>query len=41
MNAVIDRMDSSFRVAQLEDRAAQQTLEMATSLISLLDLRDR
>jgi len=41
MNAVIDRVDSSFRVAQLEDRAAQQTLEMATSLISLLDLRDR
>jgi HD-GYP domain-containing protein (c-di-GMP phosphodiesterase class II) len=41
MNAVIERMDNSFRVAELEDRAAQQTLAMATSLISLIDLRDR
>ena len=41
MSAVIDRVDSSFRVAELEDRAAQQTLAMATSLISLIDLRDR
>src|SRR4026209_2939293 len=41
MNAVIDRIDNSFRVAELEDRAAQQTLAMATSLISLIDLRDR
>jgi HD-GYP domain-containing protein (c-di-GMP phosphodiesterase class II) len=41
MNAVIDRVDSSFRIAELEDRAAQQTLAMATSLISLIDLRDR
>jgi HD-GYP domain-containing protein (c-di-GMP phosphodiesterase class II) len=41
MNAVVDRIDNSFRVAQLEDRSAQQTLAMATSLISLLDLRDR
>jgi HD-GYP domain len=41
MSAVIDRIDSSFRVAELEDRAAQQTLAMATSLISLVDLRDK
>jgi HD-GYP domain-containing protein (c-di-GMP phosphodiesterase class II) len=41
MSTVIDRVDSSFRVAELEDRAAQQTLAMATSLISLIDLRDR
>ena len=41
MNAVIDRIDNSFRIAELEDRAAQQTLAMATSLISLIDLRDR
>ena len=41
MSTVIDRVDSSFRVAELEDRAAQQTLAMATSLISLVDLRDR
>jgi HD-GYP domain-containing protein (c-di-GMP phosphodiesterase class II) len=40
MSAVIDRIDDSFRVAELEDRAAQQTLAMATSLISLIDLRD-
>ena len=40
MNAVIDRIDT-FRIAQLEDRAARQTLAMATSLISLIDLRDR
>ena len=41
MSAVIDCLDSSFRVAELEDRAAQQTLAMASSLISLIDLRDR
>ena len=41
MSTVIDRVDNSFRVAELEDRAAQQTLAMATSLISLIDLRDR
>jgi HD-GYP domain-containing protein (c-di-GMP phosphodiesterase class II) len=41
MSAVIDKIDSSFRIAELEDRAAQQTLAMATSLISLIDLRDR
>jgi len=41
MSAVIDRIDNSYRIAELEDRAAQQTLAMATSLISLIDLRDR
>jgi len=41
MSTVIDRIDDSFRIAELEDRAAQQTLAMATSLISLIDLRDR
>jgi len=41
MSAVIDCLDSSYRVAELEDRAAQQTLAMASSLISLIDLRDR
>lgn len=41
MSTVIDRIDPSFRIAELEDRAAQQTLAMATSLISLIDLRDR
>ena len=41
MSTVIDRVDSFFRVAELEDRAAQQTLAMASSLISLIDLRDR
>jgi HD-GYP domain-containing protein (c-di-GMP phosphodiesterase class II) len=41
MSTVIDRIDGSFRIAELEDRAAQQTLAMATSLISLVDLRDR
>ena len=33
-------LDTAFRIAELEDRAAQQTLAMACSLISLLDLRD-
>jgi HD-GYP domain-containing protein (c-di-GMP phosphodiesterase class II) len=41
MSAVIDHIDTSFRIAELEDRASQQTLAMATSLISLIDLRDR
>jgi HD-GYP domain-containing protein (c-di-GMP phosphodiesterase class II) len=41
MSAVIDNVTSSFRIAQLEDRAAQQTLAMACTLISLIDLRDR
>jgi len=30
-----------YRVAQLEERFQQQTLAMATSLVSLIDLRDR
>jgi HD-GYP domain-containing protein (c-di-GMP phosphodiesterase class II) len=33
--------EPSYRVAQLEERFQQQTLAMATSLISLIDLRDR
>jgi len=35
------QIDNTFRIAELEDRAAQQTLAMASSLISLIDLRDR
>jgi HD-GYP domain-containing protein (c-di-GMP phosphodiesterase class II) len=31
----------AFRIAELEDRAAQQTLAMACTLVSLIDLRDR
>jgi len=34
-------IDTSFRIAELEDQAAQQTLAMASTLISLIDLRDR
>src|SRR6266487_5744554 len=37
MSAVLD---TAFRIAELEDHAAQQTLAMACSLISLIDLRD-
>ena len=33
--------DSHYRIAQLEDSYRQQTLAMACSLISLIDLRDR
>src|SRR5207253_1497337 len=33
--------DTNYRIAELEDRFHQQTLAMATSLISLIDLRDR
>jgi len=32
--------DTSFRIAELEDHAAQQTLAMASTLVSLVDLRD-
>ena len=32
--------DTNYRIAELEDRFQQQTLAMATSLISLIDLRD-
>src|ERR1043166_5098998 len=38
MSAVLD---AAFRIAELEDQAAQQTLAMACSLISLIDLRDQ
>jgi HD-GYP domain-containing protein (c-di-GMP phosphodiesterase class II) len=34
-------IDNGFRIAELEDRAVQQTLAMACTLISLIDLRDR
>jgi HD-GYP domain-containing protein (c-di-GMP phosphodiesterase class II) len=30
-----------YRIAELEERSKQQTLAMATSLVSLIDLRDR
>jgi len=38
---ITPQIDSSFRIAELEDHAAQQTLAMASTLISLIDLRDR
>jgi len=34
-------IENRFRIAELEDRAVQQTLAMACTLISLIDLRDR
>jgi HD-GYP domain-containing protein (c-di-GMP phosphodiesterase class II) len=34
-------IETSFRIAELEDRAARQTLAMACTLVSLIDLRDR
>ena len=33
--------ESQYRIAELEDRFQRQTLAMATSLVSLIDLRDR
>src|SRR2546425_1925175 len=33
--------DTQYRIAELEDRFQHQTLAMATSLVSLIDLRDR
>lgn len=33
--------ETDYRVAQLEEQFQQQTLAMATSLVSLIDLRDR
>jgi len=33
--------ESQYRIAELEERFQQQTLAMATSLVSLIDLRDR
>jgi HD-GYP domain-containing protein (c-di-GMP phosphodiesterase class II) len=44
MNAISVRRtahESDYRLAQLEEQFQQQTLEMATSLVSLIDLRDR
>jgi HD-GYP domain-containing protein (c-di-GMP phosphodiesterase class II) len=38
---ITPQIDSTFRIAELEDQAAQQTLAMASTLISLIDLRDR
>lgn len=40
MNSVVS-IDNGFRIAELEDSAVQQTLAMACTLISLIDLRDR
>lgn len=34
-------LDTQFRIAELEERSQRQTLAMACSLISLIDLRDR
>src|ERR1700752_5221435 len=34
-------IDTQYRIAQLEESYKQQTLAMARSLISLIDLRDR
>src|SRR5436305_12853620 len=39
MNAKL--IDTQYRIAQLEEEYKQQTLAMACSLISLVDLRDR
>jgi HD-GYP domain-containing protein (c-di-GMP phosphodiesterase class II) len=44
MNASIDLytpQETQYRITQLEDRFQRQTLAMATSLVSLIDLRDR
>ena len=44
MNAWIARTtahDARYRIAELEERYTNQTLAMATSLVSLIDLRDR
>jgi HD-GYP domain-containing protein (c-di-GMP phosphodiesterase class II) len=40
MSSVVT-IDNGFRIAELEDRAVQQTLAMACALVSLIDLRDR
>src|SRR5580765_6175492 len=34
-------IDTQYRIAQLEENCREQTLAMACSLISLIDLRDR
>jgi HD-GYP domain-containing protein (c-di-GMP phosphodiesterase class II) len=41
MIAHAPEIDSQYRINQLEERYRQQTLAMACSLISLIDLRDR
>jgi HD-GYP domain-containing protein (c-di-GMP phosphodiesterase class II) len=41
MIAHAPEIDTQYRIHQLEDRYQQQTLAMACSLISLIDLRDR
>lgn len=38
---VIDTHETEYRIAELEESFQQQTLAMATSLVSLIDLRDR
>jgi HD-GYP domain-containing protein (c-di-GMP phosphodiesterase class II) len=37
----ITAIDTQYRIAQLEENSREQTLAMACSLISLIDLRDR
>ena len=39
--AVNETHESQYRIAELEESFQQQTLAMATSLVSLIDLRDR
>jgi HD-GYP domain-containing protein (c-di-GMP phosphodiesterase class II) len=34
-------LQANFRIAELEDRSRQQTIAMACTLVSLIDLRDR
>jgi HD-GYP domain-containing protein (c-di-GMP phosphodiesterase class II) len=41
MTTTLPSIDSQYRIAQLEDNHRRQTLAMACSLISLIDLRDR
>lgn len=41
MTTASSAIDTQFRIAELEERSQRQTLAMACSLISLIDLRDR
>jgi HD-GYP domain-containing protein (c-di-GMP phosphodiesterase class II) len=41
MTKTLPAIDTQYRIAQLEENFRQQTLAMACSLISLIDLRDR
>jgi HD-GYP domain-containing protein (c-di-GMP phosphodiesterase class II) len=41
MNTATVPNETEYRIAELEERFGQQTLAMATSLVSLIDLRDR